>query len=138
MSSRIFGMAISFFVFFASQCFCSQDRIIVEAQKNMLDVQETKVSMNNNKWQNFLTKVRNDILNFENVVEAIHYAQNTGEIGFDHRGVVPVNLLKDFEESLKQEFPHFSQFISQVEESPYSPGHLQSHIIALSSALESA
>jgi hypothetical protein len=109
-------------LFFTLHCFGMQsDAIVDAARQNMLKAKENAIPVKNPiKWDAFLSKIGNNIMEFSNVLEAIQYAQYNGQIGFDHRTPISIDVLRYEQESLREEFPQFEQSINQICESPHS------------------
>lgn len=107
---------------FRKQSYSSVNNILVQEAKMHLQKKENHFTLppSTDRWEFFLSNIRNEILKFHSVKEVIYYAQK--EISFDHRQKAAYQFAKlaDYESHLKEEFPHFSNSISLISESIYS------------------
>jgi putative sugar O-methyltransferase len=95
--------------------------VVGEARQHLQQVTGTTVSVPpSTRWQIYLEKIRSDVSKLATPKDVISYAQS--RVGFDHRvsafGQTPYFSL--YEDTLKNEFPHFSDTIDKMGDSPFS------------------
>ncbi|MDR3623850.1 MAG: putative sugar O-methyltransferase [Chlamydiales bacterium] len=93
--------------------------IISEANKHLEGYLRGDVSKSSSiTWDEFLSRMRSDILNLHSVEDIVGYAQT--RIAFDHRRKPSIEEITAYENTLMAEFPHFAKSIELMSDSCYS------------------
>lgn len=96
------------------------DQILEQAKNNISRARTNSALPQGDKWAAGLAKMRRDIAKMNSVTEAIEYAQVFGKLDFDHREAMSVDKAVLYEESINEEFPHFSEHMRAISDSPAS------------------